>query len=159
LKTLQKIGALFFIPVILFSSFGFAIDVHYCKGEVKSVALFGDAAPCEMGNQSDQQEKDLPPCHRNKIKELKNKNKKSAAQNGEMNSICCYNQTFSYASNQEVAQNDAEILSFDLKLVMILGVLCDHSFFSLDTPAPVFADYAPPLIRQDFSVLYQTFLI
>ncbi len=144
------------IPVVLFSSFGFTIDVHYCKGEVKSIGLFGKAQPCEMAGLSDQIDASLPPCHQKKLKE---KTKKSNNKDGTIRSNCCYNQTFVFESNEEVEQNDLQISASDVQVVMMACILCDYSFFIHEISAPTYADYDPPLIRHDFSLLYQSFLI
>jgi hypothetical protein len=158
-KTLQKIGALLLIPVILFSSFGFTINVHYCKGEIKNVSFFVEAEACDMASMSNQIDANLPPCHQKKLNELKKKIEDSNNKDGHIESTCCHNQTFVFESNQEIEQNDVQLTALDVQLVMIAWLLCDYSFFTKNTSAPVYSDYDPPLIRQDFSVLFQSFLI
>ena len=159
MKSLQKIGALLLIPVILFSSFGFTIDVHYCKGEIKSIGFLSQAEACEMANSSNEIDENLPPCHQKKLREKLEKEKRSENSNGLIKGHCCHNETFIFESNQEIEENAVEIISPDLQLVMIACIFCDYSFFSQTTSEPVYAEYDPPRIRQDFSVLYQSFLI
>ena len=77
MKSLQKIGALLLIPVILFSSFGFTIDVHYCKGEIKSIGFLSQAEACEMANSSNEIDENLPPCHQKKLREKLEYSKKN----------------------------------------------------------------------------------
>jgi len=158
-KSLQKIGALLLIPVILFSSFGFTINVHYCKGELKNYALFVEAEDCDMANSSNETDETLPPCHQKKLKEQLEKNSRSENSNGLIKDNCCHNETFIFESNQEVEESASEITSTNLQLVMIACILFDYSFFSQTVSQPAYTDYDPPRIRQDFSVLYQSFLI
>lgn len=155
MKALRKIGAILLIPVILFSSLGFSVDVHFCKGEAKSINLFGEAEACDMGGIDE----NLPPCHQKKLKELKSLIENTHHENGDLKSICCYNETFNFEANQEIEEQKLDISSHDFQLVMVACILCDYSFFVDEEHSPSYSNYDPPLIRQDFSVLYQTFLI
>lgn len=78
-KFFRSIAPLILTPLMLFSSIGFSLDVHYCGDEVKSIGFFG-ATPCDMEESMNQQQdlSKLPPCHRKKIQEEEN----SAPKNG-----------------------------------------------------------------------------
>ena len=159
MKTLHKIGAILLIPVILFSSFGFTINLHYCKGEFKSYALFVEAEACEMADLSKEVDESLPPCHRKKLKKQQDKNSQSENSHDVIKGNCCHNETLIFEANQEIEENVIEITSVDIQLTVIACVLCGYSFFDQNFPPPGYMDYDPPWIRRDFSVLYQTFLI
>lgn len=43
---LRRLGAILLLIPVLVGSMGFSIDIHYCKGEVKSFKIYGDANAC-----------------------------------------------------------------------------------------------------------------
>ena len=45
-KALHRITALIMAFLMFFTSVGFSINVHYCKGELKSFSLIGEAESC-----------------------------------------------------------------------------------------------------------------
>lgn len=57
MKALRSILSLFFAGLVLISSTSFLVGIHHCGGQVRSIALFDKAEPCEM-------ERQVPPCHR-----------------------------------------------------------------------------------------------
>ena len=129
MKSLQEIGAVLLIPVILFSSFGFTIDVHYCNGEVKSIGFLSEAEACDMGGLANEIFESLPPCHQKKLKEQNEKIKNTQHKNGDLKSNCCHNHTFIFESNQEIEQTDAEISLLDVQVMMLACIFSDYSFF------------------------------
>ena len=46
LRTMKRIFASFFILLTFFASVNVYVDMHLCKGEVKSYSLFGEAKKC-----------------------------------------------------------------------------------------------------------------
>lgn len=48
----RQIGASILILLILLGSLGIALDIHYCRGEVKNVSLFSDSNGCSMESES-----------------------------------------------------------------------------------------------------------
>src|SRR5688572_20207148 len=57
MKLIRTISSILLALLVLMSSTSFMVGVHFCMGEVQSVALFSKADGCE-------EEKKLPPCHR-----------------------------------------------------------------------------------------------
>jgi len=49
-KLHTKISATLLAFLMFFSSIGFSMDVHYCMGDIESIAFFGNKATCDMEN-------------------------------------------------------------------------------------------------------------
>ncbi|MDF1697839.1 MAG: hypothetical protein P1U56_18470 [Saprospiraceae bacterium] len=47
-KRIHRITALILAFMMLFSSVGFSVDFHYCKGNLKSFSLIGEASACHQ---------------------------------------------------------------------------------------------------------------
>ena len=61
--------------MLLLSSTGFAMDVHYCQDQLKSISLIGKAKSCH-------EKQETPPCH----------HKKDSLSKAEKDN-CCHNET------------------------------------------------------------------
>ena len=48
-----KSVALLLCSIVLFSSFGFTLNMHLCQGEVKAISLLGEAQKCVEMKESD----------------------------------------------------------------------------------------------------------
>jgi hypothetical protein len=58
MKAFRTISSLALAFLVLMSSTSFMVGVHFCMGEVKSVALFAEADKCAKAEQK------VPPCHK-----------------------------------------------------------------------------------------------
>ncbi len=135
MRSLRKISSFAFVFLVLFASTNFMVGIHFCGGEIQSVALFGKADGCE-------QEQNTPPCHRL------------------MAMSCCDNETIIHqaeAFKGDVAQiNIPEATSIDITLpsVLVTEVI----------PSPVISgiryhNYDPPQRTLDITVALHVFLI
>lgn len=52
LKKSYRVTALILAFLMFFTSIGYSIDFHYCKGDLKSFSLFGKAASCHTQKKS-----------------------------------------------------------------------------------------------------------
>ena len=129
---------------MLFSSTSFAIDMHYCGGELKSINLFGKAKTChELSSDSEKPMNDCP--HHKKMMV----DKKTCPED----KGCCSNKTVQLESDQDhkVQANDI-LISKQLKQFV-------ETDYKLEREAANFAYYRPPLIQKDIPVLNQAFLL
>lgn len=129
--------------LLLFSSSGIVYSKHYCGGELKSVAFFGQAEPCH----ADKEAKSCP-FHPTSDKEQPEKND------------CCDDESEIIKLDEEI-----EIPQFDLELpehqqlVAVLLVTADLLSFSSDKKTLHYLNYKPPLIVRNLPVSLQTFLL
>ena len=103
----HKINAALLVMLMLSSSLGVAMDVHFCEGEFESINLFGKANVCEKA--LTQKEKSSHACCSkkgiNKVS-LKVKHKIEAKGN------CCQNKTFSFDTDN-IAKNNYVKVGFE----------------------------------------------
>ncbi len=140
--------------LMLFSTVGFSMDIHYCGGEIDNVAFYSKADECKMMKKGT--ENKLPSCHQTKEKTCHtNSNGQSFSKKS-----CCDNQTITLQSltDSEIS-NSFEIANVDLTFVTVF-ILSNFNLFDVDNNQSIeFFDYSPPLLKQDVTVLHQVFLI
>ncbi len=129
--------------LILISSTGFSMDVHFCQNQVAGISFFGKASCCkkEMNSKS---------CH-----SLQAKN-----QDGIKKDKCCHDETLVIQKTDVDATGPQYITFNDIQLDFVavpLGVYLNNYIEQLDVES--FDQYKPPLPDRDIQVLYQTFLI
>ena len=140
--------ALMMALLMLVTSVGFVLDVHYCQGQLKSVNALGKAKNChEMAASM----KSCP--HDQQAREAMKSC--SMEQKG-----CCENKVVRIQSeqNQEIISSELE-LSIRLQQLVIAYVLVFLSEHLLTNDLPVFKLYKPPLISRDIYVLFESFLL
>ncbi len=128
--------------VVLFTSTGFSIDMHYCQNELKSVAFFGEAESCH----SEKMGTECP-------------NHKSMSSTHDEDD-CCHNETIILKSDNDLVTMDFA----DLTTHQVHFVLAYVHYFIASILAPPttelefnLAESPPP--ERDFQVLFQSFLI
>lgn len=123
--------------IVLFSTFSFTVEQHYCGDILVDYSLFGQAESCSMDVQkaSEAQECNL------------------AKQN------CCDDETLSI-EGQDDLQLSFEKLTLDQQQFVVSFV---YSYLNLFEGLPEnivpFNDYPPPFLIKDILILDQTFLI
>ena len=132
MKFQRTIVSLAFAVLVLLSSTSFLVGVHYCQGEVESVALFSKA-DCGMAME-------LPPCHRH------------------MANRCCEDEIVMH-DGQDFNKTTAELnfITPFISEVSAPALLLAELFTSDDFTAHV--DYDPPLRTIDRMVTLQVFII
>lgn len=130
------------LAVLMFcTSVGFSADLHFCKGELKSFNLFGEAESCHTIKKS-------CPHHENMVI------------SDDIEKDCCSNTTIEIDdldSDFNVAP-DVELTDLQFKFVASFV----YTFFSLSPPRIVkstFYDANDPLLAMDIYVLLERFLI
>ncbi|NOQ70395.1 MAG: hypothetical protein GQ574_00210 [Crocinitomix sp.] len=156
MKFLRKIGPFILIPLMLFSSTGFSLDVHFCGDEVKSVGLF-NATPCDMEESMNQSQdlSNLPPCHRKMILDAEN----STPKNGLNQRPCCHNETFDFEVSSDVEPLLIQKVDLTQVNAVIVYAAINFNLFQRKVELEFYENYRPPLIDADISVLHQVFRI
>jgi hypothetical protein len=143
-----RILALSMAFLVLFSSVGFSMDLHYCQGELKSFSLIGKAKSChEMAK------KVFCP-HHQKMMTMSDEGCEKDQKD------CCNNEKLFFQLDQDQQiQNLDLVLSQQLKqfIVAYLSVILEMSI--IKNEAIPYAQYKPPLIQKDIHVLIQSFLL
>lgn len=125
--------------LMFLTSMSFAMDMHYCKGELKSLSIFGKAKSCH-------EQKAAPTCpHHAKMQQQQEDNN------------CCDNEsTFVQADIDKVFSSVefADLQQFVLAFVQVFFVEQDF-----EQQVSAFEHYKPPLIAQDIPILVQSFLL
>lgn len=136
------------LAILMFStSVGFAVDMHFCKGDFKSFSFLDKAPSCHEMAQ-------MPTCpHHQKMM--------TNGEDGQMEERnCCENKTVHVEADQ-----DLQIPTFDLPSFHQVATVAFLNLKMLyqpqgitETPIP-FQQYKPPLLLRDIPVLTQTFLL
>lgn len=146
---LHRITALTMALLMLLTSTGYSVDVHYCQDKLKGVSLLGVAKSCH-------EKQKTPPCHKSnkscqhqfsKLKQLDNDD-------------CCHNETV-VIEKSDLDATPTQLGTFqDLQLDFMAAFLAAYIFkSSVQANYQPNAQHKPPLPDRDIQVLYQTFLI
>lgn len=135
------------------TTLSFSIDMHYCKGELESIALFGIAESCKVQQEAEQASKDHSTHqHKHEHKEDCSNEKKD----------CCENHTLhveadidDQVQSQDFIQN-AQLQQFVAVYVSIFFV---NNTYTFEEETPSLAFYKPPLISRDIPILVESFLL
>lgn len=130
------------------TSIGFAVDMHYCQGKLKSYSFFGEAASCH------ELAKAKTNCTAHIEKEPLTKGCTITKKK------CCENKTlyFQLDQNQEKS-TDEWVISPITQLFTIAYVATFVVPFQVEHYTQQFFHYTPPLIRFNRSILFQSFLL
>ena len=151
-KSTYRIIALMMAFLMLFTSTSFAMDMHYCGGELKSVSFFGKAKTCH--DLAAEFEKSTKSCPHHKKMVTKNEGCSE-------DKDCCSNKTVILQFEQDQkTQYVHYVVNKELKQFVIAYVsafLSDR--YDNKGHAANYILYRPPIIQEDIQVLYQTFLL
>ncbi|GAA0874897.1 hypothetical protein GCM10009118_13050 [Wandonia haliotis] len=148
----HRISAVFLAILMLSSSIGVSMDVHFCGGELKSFNFFGEADACEM--QEPKKDYNRSCCDSEQIKENQQCEHSSELQNN-----CCHNETFSIDVSDSF---EVDYFTLNLSQSPVYIPLNCHfqlTFSEIKSELNYFHYYHPPPIDQDIQVLYQVFRI
>ena len=139
MNSIRPIVSVFLASIVLIASIGVTINFHLCAGQVQSMALFINAQPCK---------RDMPrTCHKEK--------------HAQKHQGCCEEESLilkGKETNAEVKTATQLTPSFNL-IAVILPVV--YSIIVLDSAvtSTQYAQYKPPLLEQDITVLIHSYLI
>ncbi len=135
--------------LMLLSSTGFSMDVHYCQDQIKSISLFGKAKSCH-------EKQVTPPCHQ--AKKICH-HKEDGLNEGDKDN-CCHNEAVVIEKSDLDATTTQVATVQDLQLEFVATFIAVYVFnYSVQTDYQPYKQYKPPLPGRDIQVLYQTFLI
>jgi hypothetical protein len=140
----RNIVSMLFGLLILFTSIDISIDIHYCQGEIESVAFFGKKASCKMMAKKNAI---TTPCKFHNIKE----------NNSEKN--CCNNKKLVFKKIKNLSSSFVKDFKINLdenyhpSQVIQNKLVYDLLNIYIQERRP------PPLIKLDFQVDFQSFLI
>jgi hypothetical protein len=129
--------------LVLLSSTSFTFGMHFCMGQLESIALFSGAEPCEMATQKS-------PCASDKHD--------SDCDHKITKKSCCEDQTVVMEGHEDLTQV-SKVAVPDFQMIAVLYAVVSILFSATAVDHYSFNDYSPPLIGRDITVLVQSFLI
>jgi hypothetical protein len=128
----------------LLSSTSFTFGMHFCMGQLESIALFAGAEPCEMAQQKSpcSTHQHDPDCKHQQV------TKKG----------CCEDHTVVIEGHEDLTQV-SKIAVPDFQMVAVLYAVVSFIFSTTSVDHYSYNDYSPPLIDRDIPVLVQSFII
>ncbi len=134
--------------LMLVTSVGYAIDMHFCQGNLKSYSFFGKAKNCHEG------EKVNVTClHHQKI----SSNSEEARL---LKKDCCSNKTLHFQLQQnQINQNSDVLISQPIQSFVLPGRIPLWQAINPDQVRSAFEHYKPPSITREIIVLIQSYLL
>ncbi len=150
-RTYQRIIALTLAFLMLVTSVSFAVDMHYCNGELKSVSFFGKAKTCHEKVVTN---KKIACPHHQKMQAASNNS-------DEMNeNDCCENKTtIIQADDDQVNSHYPVPTTPQLQQFVIAYILAFHAQITTDKQSIQEISYLSPLLSRDIYVLSEAFLL
>ncbi|MEQ8682450.1 MAG: hypothetical protein RID25_21980 [Cyclobacteriaceae bacterium] len=143
MQRFRKISAILLSILVLLSSTSFTFGMHFCMGQLESIALFSGAEPCEMVAQKS-------PCASEKHD--------SDCDHKITKKSCCEDHTVVMEGSEEL-NIISSVSAPDFHMTAILYAVVSFLFSDTAVDHYTFNDYSPPLIERDIPVLVQSFLI
>lgn len=133
---LLKIASVFLAFSVLFSTFSFTVEKHFCGEFLVDVSYFGEAKGCGM---------DM-----DKVSKVVSKKKKN----------CCKDEVSQIEGQDELQKSSSEELSFDKQKIILALAISYHAIFEeTKLQKEFYKEFPPPDLHRDYQVLYQSFLI
>ena len=138
--------------MLLLSSTGFSIDLHYCQGNIKSFSIFGTAKSCHAKTEKNH-------CQQSKISCHFVKSTIEASDASEKN--CCSNESIVVTPDMDTQKVVSEQLTETNISFISAFVAVFYAGQTLDLAKLIIPhqNYIPPLLNQDIPVLIQSFLL
>jgi hypothetical protein len=128
-----KISSIILAFLVLFSTFSFTVEKHYCGDFLVDVSFTGEAEGCAMNM-------DL-------VASSKKKN-------------CCKDEVHKIEGQDKLQSNKMEKISFEKEQFLTAFVISYKDLFvEVESENNFYKDFSPPDITLDYQVLYQAFLI
>ncbi len=144
--TSHRFYSTFLALLMLISSTGFSVDIHYCQDSIAGISFFGKADCCKSKMQSTS-------CHASKSVKVGIKNPKK--------DDCCHNESIVIEKSDIEAPITHLSFNQDFQLCLFIPFITTNPKCIIGTTGDrnTFALYKPPLPERDIYSLYQTFLI
>ncbi|MCI2229167.1 hypothetical protein MC378_08310 [Polaribacter sp. MSW13] len=129
----SKIASITLAFLVLFSTFSFTVEKHYCGDFLMDVSFVGDLDDCGM---------------------------KMDAKEVVKKTNCCKDEVHKIEGQDKLQSNKIEKITFEKEQFLVAFVFSYKDLFVASTTVNNFyKDFSPPDTRLDYQVLYQTFLI
>jgi len=137
-KIISNIASFFLAALVLFSSVSFTVEKHLCDGQVFSESVFGKAKDCGMDEKCCKEENNnlyvsKKSCCKDEIQLI----------NGSV---------FEKVTVLKLANNQQNLFAFTLLNDVVFSPTSDSRIIQ-------FNHYFPPLLTNNFAILYQVFRI
>ena len=128
-----KISSFLLAFLVLFSTFSFTVEKHYCGDFLVEVSFTGKTEGCGMQME--------------KVAQTKKKN-------------CCKDEVHKIEGQDKLQFHKIEKISFEKQQFLTAFVISYADLFvNNESVNNLYKDFSPPDIRLDYQILYQTFLI
>lgn len=146
-----RITSLMMALLMLLSSTGFSMDLHFCQGQLKSFSFWGEAASCHTLATKSHCHKKMKTCH------------VALAQNNDVKGCkkdCCSNTTIEMEHSDElqtsqkleITPTQFQFLSAFVQVYVLRNTERNKAIIP-------YLNYVPPLLNKDIPVLIQSFLL
>ena len=154
---IHKVVALLLSFLMFFTSIGYSMDIHYCKGEVEDVSFFGEVTSCEMQTEESTSLKEC--CHASDVRESQCKN--HSIGDGIQKEDCCKDEVlvlsvedFSVARSIEASIH--KLLIFPISFLYALALSERVDVLHEDDSTYYYRSYFP---TRELHLLHQVFII
>lgn len=135
--------------LVLMTSVGWVVDMHYCAGQLKSVNWLGKAKSCHQKAQA-KPEKRCPHHQKMMMDEGYSSGEKK----------CCKNKTFYFHADQDTDIPASEfMMEKQAQHFLLAYFIAFGPSLTIERDIPAYTHYRPPLISRDIPVLVQSFLL
>ncbi len=148
--TLHRTLALCLSGLILLSSLGFAVDLHYCQGQIKSFSFWGKAKNCYQLAKTK-----TVSCPVHGTMEVPLSEEEALASK----KSCCHNETQFIQADHDLAWQYTELPTALPPYALFAFVQAFFYPAEFHPSPPDYPPYKPPLITQDIPILQQSFLL
>jgi hypothetical protein len=148
----KRFKAYFFLLTFCFSTLGYSLELHYCKGQVTDVSFIG-SAECVCPGGHDHEDKAERTCTKTCHPE------KPVQKNGidYQGKGCCKTEQLSFYSSSLKALSSHHIPAFELVLAHVFNPFVSYGFYA--PLAKTVVEYNDPLTDRDITILTRTFRI
>lgn len=150
---LHKAMTILLVFLMFSSSIGFSMDIHFCRNELKSFSVFGNAEACEVMQTKQKKESTHACCKLPKKENEKCHNEVVAKGN------CCHNESLIFDNGGEFETTNFSLQQFQQILIAALLIVPNFHLFQTSNKPVNFAHYNPPPLIKDVSILHQVFRI
>lgn len=136
-RVFKHIGSFFLALIVLFSTFSFTVEKHFCGGELADYSFIGNLDRCEMPSAAHDQTKEM---FLTKVP-------------------CCQDSSEMIEGTNDELSIVKELSVEKIQLLATFVYSYVNLFEGLEQHIVPFKNYAPPLVTKDITTLYDTFLI
>lgn len=138
--------------LVFTSSISFAIDIHYCGGDVKSINFFGEAEKCHEMEQESKAASNHECCK-------KKNDERSYCKMKSNKKDCCHNEQIVFEQDNDLKLADKSTVNLEEISPVLVYFLVSQLFFEFDTKPAFYSYYDPPVLSQNILVQQQVFRI